>query len=99
MSKVIVCTSEAAVKKQVKIILDVIGCFWFMPPAGAFGKSGISDFLGVRNGKFFAIEAKFGDNKPTTQQLKFLKEVKEQGGLALVVWETNLADVWQVREL
>lgn len=99
MGRPTVCKNEAAVKKQVRLILDLIGCFYFLPPANAFGRSGISDFVGLSNGRFFAIETKFGKNRPTPMQERFLTEVNIHGGLALVVSETNLGDVWKVREL
>jgi len=93
VSKAIVFASEADVKHAVKKILDELGCFYFMPPSGAFGRSGISDFLGLKNGKFFAIETKFGSNKPTPQQLKFGEKVMAHGGIFVWVNETNYYSV------
>lgn len=100
MSKAIVFASEADVKHAVKKILEDFGCFYFMPPSGAFGRTGISDFIGVLDGKFFAIETKFGSNKPTPQQLRFGEKVMQHGGHFRVVYEYNLCDVgWMLDEL
>ena len=89
MSKAIVFASEADVKRAVKKILEELGCFYFMPPSGAFGRTGISDFIGLKNGKFFAIETKFGRNMPTPMQLRFGEHVTEHGGLFMWVNDTN----------
>ena len=93
MSKANVFASEADVKRVVKEMLEEMGAFYFMPPSGAFGRSGISDFIGLHNGKFFAIETKFGKNTPTAMQLRFGAAVEAHGGVFLVVNETNLEAV------
>jgi hypothetical protein len=81
---------EAHVKDDIKVILDRWGWFWFMPPANAYGKSGISDIIAVKNGTFLAIEAKFGSNKPTAQQIGFLNSIRSADGFAFVVNEKTL---------
>ena len=45
------------------------------------------------NGFFIAIEAKSGNNKPTALQTKHLREIKDTGGIALVINEFNVADI------
>jgi hypothetical protein len=99
VSKANVFASEADVKREVKRILDRIGAFYFMPPSGAFGRTGISDFIGVHRGKFFAIETKFGRNSATTMQLRFGMNVQTHGGVFMVVNETNLEDVQDLEVL
>lgn len=81
---------EAAVKRVVRRMLDKYGYFSFMPPANAYGKSGISDVLALGNGRFIAIECKFKYNKPTPMQLTFGKDVEDAGGMFVVVNEKNL---------
>lgn len=93
MGKVTVCTSEAHVKREVAKRLDQIGAFYFMPSASAFGKAGVSDFIGLYKGRFFAIETKFGSNKPTPLQVRFIEQVIEHGGYAMVINERNLDTV------
>lgn len=99
MDRKSIIKDEAGVKKEVKMILDLIGAFYFMPPAGAFGRSGISDIIGVHKGKFFAIETKFGKNTPTPMQLRFGAKVMEHGGMFMVINETNLGDAWMVNSV
>lgn len=83
-------TKEAHVKDDVKALLDKFEWFWFMPPANAYGKSGISDFIALKRGVFMAIETKFGSKKPTPQQIGFLNSVRAADGFAFVVNEKTL---------
>ena len=86
-------SKEGHVKDDVKAILDKHGWFWFMPPANAYGKSGISDFIAIRGPDqtiFMAIETKFGTNKPTAMQIGFLNSVRAEGGFAFVVSDRNI---------
>ena len=49
--------NEGDVKKAVKKVLDKTdNCYYFMPPANGYGRSGIPDFIGQVNGYFFGIE-------------------------------------------
>lgn len=80
---------EKDVKAEVKKILNKHGWFWFMPPSNAYGKSGISDFLGLRGGVMLALETKF-DDTPTALQQGFLSSIAAEGGFAFVVDEKRL---------
>ena len=82
--------NEEGVKRAVKKLLVQYGWFFWMPPANAFGRSGISDFHALRKGKFLAIETKYGYNKPTALQQQFLRDVTIHDGHVLVVNENNL---------
>jgi pantoate kinase len=83
-------TPEAKVKKQIKAILDKHGVYYAMPIGSGFGNSGVPDFLCSVNGKFMAIEAKAGDNQPTALQQKHIREIRESGGIALVITGRNM---------
>lgn len=83
-------TPEGKVKAKVKKILAALGCYYFSPQSGIYGRSGIPDIIGCHNGKFFAIECKAGDNKPTALQEREIGTIMGCGGLALVVNETNV---------
>ena len=48
---------------------------------------------GGGQGKFFAIECKAGDNKPTALQHKEIDSIRRARGLALVVNETNIEEI------
>ena len=55
---------------------------------GGFRKNlmvGVSDIIGVKNGKFFALEVKTRDGKLTEHQERFLKRVDKAGGYGAVV--------------
>lgn len=82
--------SEKDVKKEVKKLLDREDWFWWMPPANAFGKSGIADFHAMKDSVFMAIETKFDKNPPTAQQIGFLNSIRAKGGFAFVVDEKRL---------
>lgn len=82
--------SEACVKREVKKLLTAAGWFWWMPPANGYGKAGIADFNALKQGDFLAIETKYGDNKPTPAQLRYLQQVWAHGGVGFVVDESRL---------
>ena len=86
-------TPEAKVKNKVAKTLKEMGCYYFYPVTGGYGKSGVPDIVGVYKGKFFGIECKAGKNKPTPLQNKNLEDIKRAGGIAMVVNEDNLDTV------
>jgi len=83
-------TPEGKVKKKVKEILDALGAYYFSPQAGIYGKSGVPDIIGCIKGRFFAIECKAGSNTTTELQKKEIGKIRDAGGIALVINETNL---------
>ena len=83
-------TPEAKVKEKIKKILKAHGAYFAMPMGTGYGNSGVPDFLCCVNGKFLAIEAKAGKGVPTALQEKNLREVREAGGTALVVYENSM---------
>jgi Holliday junction resolvase len=86
-------TPEKKVKDKVKKILEKLGCYYFFPATGGFGKSGVPDIVICFKGHFVAIECKAGDNKPTALQEMNMKKIRESGGSTIVINEANLADV------
>jgi penicillin-binding protein-related factor A (putative recombinase) len=83
-------TPEAKVKAKIKAILKQYDCVWWMP-AAAYGRSGVSDFNVLYKGTFIAIEAKATvKNKPTALQKKYLDQIREAGGIGLVVTADNV---------
>ena len=88
--------TEWFIKQQVRQILTSTGWKFWMPNAGMFGRSGVSDFLAMKQpGLFMAIETKY-DDTVTTLQFKFLTDMHEAGHRAFLVDETN---VDELREL
>lgn len=86
-------TPEAKVKAKIKAILKAHNIYYAMPIGTGYGNSGVPDFLCCVNGKFLAIEAKAGKGTTTALQDKNIKQITESGGVALVINETNLADI------
>jgi len=86
-------TPEGKVKKKVVEQLKTLGCYYFFPATGGYGKSGVPDVVGCYNGRFFGIECKAGKGKTTALQDKNLKEIGEAHGIACVVNEDNMNDI------
>ena len=80
---------EKDVKAEVQKLLNKHKWFWFMPPANAYGRTGISDFIALRDGVALVVETKF-QSKPTAMQQAFLRSIAAEGGLAFVVDEKRL---------
>lgn len=85
--------NEKAVKDQIKKILTATAkCWWFMPPANGYGRSGIPDFVGEVNGCLFAVEAKSGRGKTTAHQVREIEAIMQAGGKVWIVREETLND-------
>lgn len=83
-------TPEGRVKAVIKLALATRGAYFFMPVSNGMGVMGTPDILACVWGRFVAIEAKAGTNKPTALQIRSLQRIHEAGGLALVINESNL---------
>lgn len=86
-------TPEKKVKTKVVAQLKTLGAYYFYPVTGGFGASGVPDIVGCYKGRFFGIECKANGNKPTALQTLNLEHIAAQGGIALVIDETNVADL------
>ena len=69
-----------------------------MPIGGQFSIHGVPDIIGCLNGKFIGIECKANKGKPTALQLKHLNDIKETGGVAILVDETGIGTLKRVLE-
>ena len=83
-------TPESKVKAKIKKILKDHGVYYAMPIGTGYGSSGVPDFLCCVNGNFLAIEAKAGKGTTTALQNKNIREIKESGGMAVVIAEEQL---------
>lgn len=86
-------TPEKKVKDKVTAQLKELGAYYFYPVTGGFGSSGVPDIVGCYRGRFFGIECKAKGNKPTELQKLNLNKIEGAGGIALVIDETNAAQV------
>lgn len=82
-------TPEAKVKAQVIKQLKELGVYYFSPVTGGYGRSGVPDIVGCMNGRFFAIECKAGKGVTTALQELNIEQIKNNGGYAVVINETN----------
>ena len=89
-------TPEAKVKSRAKEILDKLGAYYFMPATGGYGRSGIPDIVGCMNGVFFAIECKAGRGIPTALQEREINKIRNAGGHAWLVNETNVDQLYEL---
>ena len=83
-------TPEAAVKRQIRKILETEGVYYAMPMGTGYGNSGVPDFLCCVAGKFVAIEAKAGKGKTTALQDANIERIGKAKGTALVINEQNI---------
>ena len=86
-------TPEAKIKAKVVAQLKKLGAYYFYPVTGGFGSSGVPDIVGCFKGRFFGIECKANGNKPTELQRLNLARIELNGGVALVIDETNVDKV------
>ncbi len=89
-------TPEVKVKRKVTAQLKELGCYYFFPATGGYGKSGVPDIVGCYNGRFFGIECKAGKNTPTPLQEKNLRDIRKAGGVAIIINESNMDSVERV---
>jgi pantoate kinase len=89
----VAATPESKVKAKIKKLLAEYDVYYAMPIGTMFGNSGVPDFLCCVRGRFLAIEAKAGKGKTTALQEKHLADIREAGGLALVINENNLDEL------
>jgi uncharacterized protein (DUF488 family) len=83
-------TPEGKVKEKVKKVLKDRGIYYVMPATGGYGSSGAPDFLVCHKGKFYGLECKANGGKPTALQLDNLDRIEENGGIAVVIDESNI---------
>lgn len=91
-------TPEAKVKASIKKMLAEYGCYVTMPIGGAYSNAGTPDFLVCYRGRFIGIEAKAGKGKTTALQDLHLQKIRDAGGIALVIYETDLPKLKAILE-
>lgn len=85
-------TPEGKIKDQIKGVLKTYGLSYQMPVTGGYGTSGYPDFTICLSGLYLAIEAKADAKKKGPTQLQKLRmaEIRDSGGLTLVVDTYNV---------
>lgn len=83
-------TPEKKVKDKCVKLLKAYGVYYFFPATHGYGRSGVPDIICCVGGRFLAVECKAGEGKPTALQEKEMADIRKQGGLAIVINESNL---------
>jgi len=89
-------TPEGKVKDVVKKYLKEKGIYYIMPATGGYGSSGAPDIVVCHKGKFYGLEVKSGENKPTALQMDNLNRIEKNGGYAFVINESNVNQYMEV---
>lgn len=92
-------TPEKRVKDKTVAMLKARGAYYFYPVTAGYGSSGVPDIVACYEGTFYGIECKAGKNPPTKLQVKNLKQIEQAGGIAVIIDEENVFDVFDILEL
>lgn len=88
-------TPEAKVKGRIREVLDAIGAVYSMPIGSSYGRANMCDFIVcLPGGLYLEVEAKayeYSNIRPN--QIKKIDQVRDAGGLALVIHQDNLYDL------
>ena len=77
---------KAIQNKIVQYLKQQPNTWFFKTHGGMYQVAGIPDILLCYNGHFVALEIKRPGEKPTNLQEKVLRDIKEVGGIAAVVY-------------
>ena len=89
--------NEAALIQKIRKYLSTVPeCFFWKEHGGQYGTAGIPDIIVCHKGRFIALEAKVGKNKPTKLQSATIDKIRQAGGKAAVVY--SVEDVQAVLE-
>lgn len=91
-------TPEAKVKARIREVLDAIGAVYSMPIGSSYGRANMCDFIVcLPGGLYLEVEAKaYEHSNIRPNQIKKIDQVRNAGGLALVIHRDNLDDLVSV---
>jgi penicillin-binding protein-related factor A (putative recombinase) len=75
---------EADITRSIRYYLKSRNIFHFKQWQGLGSAKGVSDIIGIFNGRFLAIEVKTKRGKLSEQQQAFIDKVNIEGGIAFV---------------
>ena len=76
------------VKNKVKKLLTEFNAYWHCPVQNGMGSPSL-DFICCHEGRYFGIETKAGNKKPTPRQETTMNQIRLAGGLAFLVNEVE----------
>ena len=84
--------SEQSIQSKIIKLLKSKGAYVVKVQSGT--RSGIPDILACYKGLFLGLEVKKPETKKDTSKLQELniKQIKDAGGIATVVWDTTTVD-------
>ena len=77
--------SEKEITHSIRSLLKQFQIFHWKNFGGPMGEKGVSDLLGCYQGKMLALEVKKPGGRPSPEQLRFIENVKANGGIAAIV--------------
>ena len=85
-------TPEGKVKEDIKIFLEDIGAWFYMPIPMGYGRKGIPDFIVCYKGQFIGIEAKAPgkEDDVTPWQEKELNAILDAGGYSYLISDVTV---------
>jgi len=77
--------TEAEITKRIRQFLNVLNVWHWKQWQGPMSQpQGVSDILGIWNGKFLAIEVKTERGNLSDHQKRFIDMINREGGIAFV---------------
>lgn len=73
------------VKRILRYLKSIPGCFCWKEHGGMYGTAGIPDVIACINGHFYGFEVKTEIGRPTKLQEATIRKITEAGGTATVV--------------
>tara|TARA_Y100000034_G_C6615687_1_gene268251 strand:+ start:173 stop:478 length:306 start_codon:yes stop_codon:yes gene_type:complete len=86
---------EKDIQRDIVQYLRSIGCSVDVITQGMYGTSGISDIVGVKDGRALYIEVKRQGQRPTELQMNFLEEKENHGAMAF--WTDSVEKVKKMK--
>jgi len=89
-------TPERKIKNKATTALARLGAYYTFPMTGGYGSSGVPDILCCYRGVFIGLECKANGNKTTRLQDAHLAEINLNQGIAFVVDEHNVDNLYNI---
>tara|TARA_R100001143_G_C3331857_1_gene119886 strand:+ start:356 stop:646 length:291 start_codon:yes stop_codon:yes gene_type:complete len=77
-------TPEKKVKARAVKVLKRLGCWYFFPFSGGYGRAGVPDIICCFRGRLIAIECKAGSKGPTKLQKLEMETIERAGGVSIL---------------
>lgn len=86
---------ESKIKIKIMDYLKTIkDGYFFRVQQGKYSVSGISDIIGIWQGRLCAIEVKVKGNTMTKLQAQFQEKIKNMGGVAICAYDVEDVKKW-----